>query len=135
VRFLVLTGRWWGRYEQAPGGPVPFEAELSEDDGSITGETSEPNTFRGDMGAALTATLTGGRAGAEVNFLKQYHGFVQDDCPVYQGTANAALTRIEGQWSFPSWPGLTGRFVMMRKPQAEAKARTEARQAEPEALR
>jgi hypothetical protein len=122
-----LTGRWLGRYDQPAQQPsVPFEADLVEEAGSLTGETQEPNTFRRELGPTLTAILSGGRTGQTVSFIKDYQGFAQHG-PVYLGEANAALTRIAGHWSFPGLPGLTGRFVMMRKPLAAAKV-TKARE-------
>jgi hypothetical protein len=127
--YKSLTGRWLGRYDQPAQPPsVPFEADLVEEAGSLTGDTQEPNTFRPELGPTLTAILSGGRTGQTVSFIKDYQGFAQDE-PVYLGEANAALTRIAGHWSAPGLPGLTGRFVMMRKPLAGAKV-TKARKAE-----
>jgi hypothetical protein len=130
--FDSLTGHWIGRYDQpSPSPSVAFEAELVEDAASFTGETSEPNTFRRDMGAELTATLVGGRAGNDVSFVKCYHGFGQGSDPVYDGVVNQGLTRIVGQWCFPSWPDVSGRFVMMRRPLAGSKAEVQERRSVP----
>ena len=112
-----LTGRWMGRYDYnsrvLPA--VAFEVVLEEEAGHLTGIITEPNGFRGDRGASLRARLIGGRDGAEVRFVKYYIGFDQDDDPHYAGTANAALTRIEGTWHFPVIGGKGGRFVMTRE--------------------
>lgn len=124
-----LTGRWMGRYEYDRGGtPTAFEAELTEA-ADLSGEMWEPNGFRKDLGAELSATLSGARTGDQVSFVKRYLGFEQGDHPIYDGTANAALTRIEGRWRFTHQPGWGGRFVMMRK--AKAAATAEQTQTEP----
>ena len=112
-----LTGRWMGRYDYnsrvLPA--VAFEVDLTDDDGDLSGIITEPNGFRGDRGAVLRARLIGARDGSEVRFVKYYIGFDQDDDPHYTGTMNAALTRIEGQWHFPTVGGAGGRFVMTRE--------------------
>jgi hypothetical protein len=121
-----LTGRWLGRYEYpyaAP--PVPFEADLVEDAGLLTGTIYEPNTFKPGAGPELLADITGSRAGAQVVFQKRYRGAPGHEWPFYEGTANSALTRIEGYWIFRHI-GFSGRFVMMRKPKATATAKREA---------
>ena len=112
-----LTGRWMGRYDYnsrvLPA--VAFEVVLTDAAGDLSGTITEPNGFRGDRGATLTARLIGGRDGADVRFVKYYIGFDQYDDPHYRGTVNAALTRIEGQWHFPIVGGAGGRFIMTRE--------------------
>ena len=121
-----LSGRWIGRYDYTSKvlPAVAFEVVLDDDAGDLTGMITEPNGFRGDRGATLRARLIGGRDGAAVRFVKYYIGFDQDDDPHYAGTANAALTRIEGSWHFPVIGGAGGRFVMTReRVQVAARAR------------
>ncbi len=121
--FKSLTGAWMGRYDYEIGvPPVPFEVALIEEAGSLSGEVTEPNTFRDDMGAHLAALLIGERDGFDVSFLKTYDGFDQGEDPVYQGALNVALTRIDGMWSFPRQPNLRGRFMMVRAVAARARA-------------
>ena len=112
-----LSGRWIGRYDYNSNAlpAVAFEVVLDDDGGDLSGMITEPNGFRGDRGAVLRARLIGGREGATVQFVKYYIGFDQDDDPHYAGTANAALTRIEGRWHFPTVGGAGGRFVMTRE--------------------
>lgn len=111
----TLTGRWMGRYDYDRGGdPVAFEVSLTETGGAITGEVMEPNKFRQDMGEMLNATLDGARSGTQVSFIKRYSGFAQGDHPQYDGSVNAALTRIEGRWQFKHIAGWGGRFMMVR---------------------
>jgi hypothetical protein len=129
-RSETLSGQWLGRYEYQRGArPVAFEADIIEDAGTISGITSEPNSFHPGMGAVLTATLAGTCAADEVQFTKIYQGFTQDGLLIYQGRVNAARNRIEGRWHFAELPSWSGRFVMMRKPKAAARA---ARSAEVE---
>ena len=115
-----LSGRWLGRYDYDGMAmePVSFEAELTESSGSLGGRIFEPNTFRDDRGATLEARIEGHCSGDEVRFVKVYLGFDQGGDPVYAGTVDAARKRIEGRWSFAGLPGVSGRFVMMRKPRA-----------------
>ena len=123
-QFTSLTGRWLGRYDYARGAaaPVAFEAELTDDQGTIAGETTEPNTFRPDLGVVLSAVLHGSRNGPDVTLAKTYLQFSEGPPIAYIGVANAKLTRIEGRWHFPDMPSEGGRFVLMRKPAALARA-------------
>ena len=114
---------------------VPFEAEIVDYSGDLTGLTSEPNTFRFDLGSVLDAVLAGGRGDGAVNFIKRYNGFSHVDDPVYAGLVNASLTRIEGTWRFPRKPWATGPFTMMRKPSAAARTSRSDRAGAPEAVR
>jgi hypothetical protein len=117
----TLTGRWLGRYDyEGAAEPVPFEVDLHDAGGSLTGDMSEPNSFRPDQGSVLSAVLNGDHNDGRVSFVKRYLGFDQGDHPRYQGELNRARTRIEGRWHFPKSPTLSGRFVMMRKPRAAA---------------
>ncbi len=135
-RFQTLTGKWLGRYGYAHSSlVVPFEADLVEKGGDLSGRTTEPNTFRFDLGSYLEAALAGGRGDGAVNFIKRYDGFSPSDDPVYAGLVNAALTRIEGTWRFPRKPWASGPFTMMRKPLAAARASRRARAGVPEPVR
>lgn len=125
--FHSLTGRWIGRFDYGMGGGVAFEAELIEQDGQISGRTAEANAFRADQGHTLVAQLQGDRAGLAVQFIKIYLGFDQGANPVYEGQADAGLTRIGGRWRFTGLRGGSGRFVMMREPLAAARRRRRAR--------
>jgi hypothetical protein len=121
--FPDLTGRWLGRFDYPSDYPATsFEADLAEEAGLLAGQTEEPNSFRADMGPLLQAVIEGHRSGGAVRFVKRYLGFPQPDDPVYEGTADAALTRISGRWLFVGKPGWSGRFVMMRKPLAADRA-------------
>jgi hypothetical protein len=121
--FDTLSGQWIGRYEYKRGArPVAFEADITEDQGWLSGQISEPNSFRPGMGHILNATLTGTRTGDDVQFIKSYQGFAQHGALIYSGTANSVLNRIEGRWHFSDLPSWDGRFVMMRKPRAAARA-------------
>ena len=135
-RFQTLTGKWLGRYGYAHSTlVVPFEAVIVECGGDLSGETSEPNTFRFDLGSVLDAVLAGGCGDGAVNFIKRYNGFSPDDDPVYAGMLNPALTRIEGTWQFPRKPWANGPFTMMRKPSAAARAGRAATMKSPEPVR
>lgn len=128
--FRCLSGRWLGRYDYPDGmESVGFEVDLSEAGGALTGLVREPNTFRPEMGEELVAQVMGEHAAGQVSFVKYYIGFAQGDDPVYEGRANHALTRVEGHWRFAGQVGWSGRFVMIRKPEAVRAEAAEARQA------
>lgn len=130
--FPDLTGRWLGRFDYpSDDPPVPFEADLREEAGLLTGQTEEPNGFRPDMGPLLHAVIEGRRDVTGLSFVKHYLGFSQGDDPVYEGEADSTLTRISGRWFFRGDPGWSGRFVMMRKPLAAERALRRARRAVP----
>ncbi|WP_341368543.1 hypothetical protein [Yoonia sp. BS5-3] len=123
----TLTGRWTGRYDYGDGlGPVPFEATINEIERTLSGEITEPNTFRRDMGGHLAAIIIGTRTGFDVSFRKTYDGFEQGDDPLYAGKLNGALTRIDGTWRFPKEPMWSGRFMMVRAVDARARRRAVA---------
>ncbi len=121
-KFDNLTGRWTGRYDYPnDADAVPFEVLLDEQEGILSGDITEPNTFRRDMGAHLAATLIGDRSGFDVSFRKTYGGFDHGDDLIYEGALNGALTRIDGVWRFPSEPDWRGRFMMVRAVELRAK--------------
>lgn len=116
-----LSGRWLGRYDYPDGRPpVPFEADLLDDGGAVSGQITEQNSFVPGAGAVLVAWVTGTRQGDALGFEKRYAGFDPLDCPSYEGRTNVALTRISGRWFFRHDRAWSGRFVMMRKPLARA---------------
>ncbi|MCK0168660.1 hypothetical protein MWU52_13960 [Jannaschia sp. S6380] len=121
-----LTGSWLGRYAYADATGedddiVPFEARLAQDGTDLTGRATEPNTFRPDFGPELASTLDGRTAGDEIRFVKRYDGLPRNEAPHYRGRIDAKGERITGTWGFPSYPGFTGTFTMMRKPRAAAR--------------
>lgn len=112
-----LTGPWMGRYNYAVGGgaPVAFNANITDVDGALSGETLEANTFTHLTLEAdqLIAGIIGVREGRDVHFTKRYSDF---DGPRlnYEGKVNGAFTRIEGRWFFPDTPAFHGTFALIR---------------------
>ena len=117
----TLDGQWIGRYTYGFGKPVPFEARLTQSGTAVEAEVREPNTFARGQGAELAATMQGDLTGATVTLTKRY-SFAQSDSPRYTGQLDAARDRITGTWRFPSLPGQSGTFSMVRKPRAAARA-------------
>ncbi len=61
----------------------------------------------------LFFSLSGGRRGSAVDFVKTYHGTSPHyGTIIYDGTVNGDATEIEGRWTIPgNW---SGRFLMIR---------------------
>lgn len=130
AEFTSLTGSWTGVYDYAAayGEPVPFNALLVEEAGSISGEIMEPNTFAGGGIDCLLATLSGAHADGQLSFVKRYEGLPGANHEVrYDGLVNEDLTKVEGQWRIGTGGG-SGPFVMNRSSgaQDESNAETEA---------
>ncbi|MEM1302885.1 MAG: hypothetical protein AAGH17_09900 [Pseudomonadota bacterium] len=93
--------------------PVAFNAVLSDEDGALSGETIEPNTFKGMNIDSLIAGIIGVREGTMVKWSKNYSDF--DGSRIeYEGLINPNFTRVEGRWAFANAPWDHGTFVLMR---------------------
>lgn len=113
-----LSGLWNGSYIY-PGSlePVPFNAELRDTDGLLSGVIAEPTAEWAGPGE-VAATLSGRRRGNEVEFVKLYDQVDAYPDPVhYAGTLDEEECEIAGSWVISgNW---SGAFVMTR-PQAKA---------------
>lgn len=107
-----LTGVWQGIYSYPVSGlpTVPFTATLIESGSSLSGSVHEQCTMNGET---LLFSVSGGRHGSAVSFVKTflgnspYYGTI-----LYDGAVNADATEIEGRWTIPGdW---SGRFLMTR---------------------
>lgn len=116
-----LSGRWSGFYSYPEARPaVPFEAELVESGGRITGTTREPS-HRG----TLQAVLDGHRSGRTVSFLKMYEAADEAyDSVAYEGVVSEDGNEIAGRWRLTA--GYSGTFIMVREAGAEEAAELEA---------
>ncbi len=115
-----LSGLWSGSYVY-PGelNPVPFNVELRDHDGRLSGEVSEPAPPYMAAGEAH-AILTGGRTGSRVSFTKVYDSLEHFLDPVtYVGTLEDEECEIAGIWSIS--PGFSGGFVMTRPKNEQAR--------------
>ncbi len=123
----TLSGSWSGAYRY-PGDAVPetvFNVQIEEVGGGFTGAMQEPSLLRPNLEPVASAEIEGVRSGGEVSFAKFYDGSGGMAHVVhYQGTADAALTRIDGRWNIPGdW---SGTFFMTRD-DAGAEAQAEER--------
>ena len=111
-----LSGMWSGAYRY-PGDVAPetvFEIDIEEGEGGVfSGSTREPNTLGYGPEAVVTATVEGKRNGAAVSFVKFMDGSGDMHHTIrYEGGANNALTRIDGEWIIRGdW---SGTFFMER---------------------
>lgn len=112
---LSLTGPWMGRYNYVSmvQPPVAFNATFDDDDGNISGEIIEPNTFTELTLDSLLAGVIGVREETLIRFTKAYTDFNAPKID-YEGRINSKFTRIDGTWSFPHAPWQHGTFVMIR---------------------
>ncbi len=113
-----LTGYWSGEYwyDAGMGTLAQFAAHINDAGGGFEGTTLETVNF-GRGGTELTATISGGRDGANVEFIKRYDAGqrVHRDPIFYAGLVNADLSQIDGIWTLQDRSGrLTGGFRMQR---------------------
>lgn len=109
-----LSGRWSGFYNMPDGGPpTPFEAELVDTGGLLSGETSEEGDTIDCLGETLHAVLDGRRDGGQVTFTKRYDYLPRAHYAIaYAGVLASHGDEIEGRWTIPgAW---SGSFLMVR---------------------
>ncbi|MFN3474206.1 MAG: hypothetical protein ACK4ZW_09185 [Blastomonas sp.] len=102
-----LTGFWSGSYwYDEPGEPtVPFMLNLTDDNGALSGEASEPNTV-GTSSDYLKAFIKGTRTGALVAFAKVYDGASDLAHRVdYAGSASNDGQKVSGYWLLEDYSG------------------------------
>ena len=109
-----LSGRWSGFYNYPNDRPpTPFEAELRDHGGRLSGIVTEPGDTRASKGMTLHAVLQGERKGSEVRFAKRYDYLPRAHYAVdYQGRIAPGGDEIEGEWRIVgAW---SGTFLMIR---------------------
>jgi hypothetical protein len=109
----TLSGSWQGQYSYNDSRtPVPMSVDLSDENGQLSGRTTEPNTFGDPSASQLFADVSGSRSGARIQFVKRYDGTGgQHHSVQYSGTIDALGSQISGTWSLP---GVSGRFVLRK---------------------
>lgn len=122
---LDLSGRWTGMFNYpGPFPPVAFEAELREQEGSISGTISEPDESPRGTAGTLHSIVDGSREGSAVSFTKIYENEERMPEPVfYGGTVQPDGNEISGRWEIAGhW---SGTFLMVRSPGAAEPAEEE----------
>lgn len=121
-----LSGKWSGFFNypsQFP--PNPFDAELTDVGGTISGLITQPGEFFYPPGTVLQAVVEGSRLGSELRFIKIYDE-LDRPTPHYRGTIQPGGDEVHGEWTIPGdW---SGTFFMIRA--GEAKAAEERRVSE-----
>jgi len=117
-RHSDLTGYWSGEYwyDDGIGSLAQFAAHINDAAASFDGTTLETVNF-GAGRKELTASISGSRDGANVEFIKRYDAGqrVHRQPIFYAGLLNADLTLIEGLWALSDRIGrVTGGFRMQR---------------------
>lgn len=109
-----LSGHWHGFYNMpVDEPPTPFEAELLDTGGLLSGETSEDGDTPDCFGMTLHAVIDGRREGDRVSFTKRYDYLPRADYAIlYEGKLAPGGDEIEGRWTIPGvW---SGTFLMVR---------------------
>ncbi|WEJ98989.1 MAG: hypothetical protein P0Y59_18895 [Candidatus Sphingomonas phytovorans] len=109
-----LSGEWDGIFNYPSHlPPKTFTAVLREEDGALTGETTESSEARLDP-SILHAWLEGRRSAGSVRFVKSYDASSRAHYVVhYTGTIASDANEITGQWHVPgAW---SGTFIMVRR--------------------
>jgi hypothetical protein len=121
-----LSGRWSGFYNySAHAPPTPFETELRDNGGLLSGIVTEPGDTVDSRGMTLNAIIEGERVGSSVRFLKRYDYLPRAYYVVdYRGTLAPDGDEIEGEWAIAG--DGSGTFLMIRDAGAEETAGQEA---------
>ena len=113
-----LSGHWRGFFNypsQFP--PNPFEAELTDRAGIVSGLITQPREFFYLPGTVLQAVVEGSREGSELRFIKIYDE-LDRPTPHYRGTILPGGEEVQGEWTIPGdW---SGTFFMIRAGKAKA---------------
>jgi len=130
---LDMTGLWHGTFAypafQRP--TTPFVAQISDDDGVLSGTIMEPNTI-GWSSEELNAVLAGNRLGEAVDFIKTYDGSGDAAHSVdYVGRLSDDGNSVTGVWSLCD---LDGTFEMHRDARLEDLVSAEEEAELPQAL-
>jgi hypothetical protein len=112
-----LTGYWSGEYwyDAGAGTLAQFAAHINDAGAAFDGTTLETAKFW-SRSIELTASISGERTGAAVEFIKRYDpGQRVHRNPIfYAGALNADFTQIDGIWATEDHGHLTGGFRMLR---------------------
>lgn len=112
-----LSGYWSGEYwyDNGAGTLAQFAAHISDKGDSFDGTTLETARFTGKS-REFTASISGSRDGATVEFIKRYDAGqrIHRNPIFYAGAINADLTQIDGIWALDDRGRLTGGFRMQR---------------------
>ena len=109
-----LGGQWHGFYNmplERP--PTPFEAELRDSGGLLSGMISEEGDTPDCRGMTLVSVVEGRRDGDRVSFTKRYDYLPRAHYAIhYEGNLAPGGDEIEGRWTIPgAW---SGTFLMVR---------------------
>ena len=109
-----LSGHWHGFYNMPTAEPpTPFEADLLDTGGLLSGETSEEGDTPDCFEMTLHAVIDGRRDGDRVSFTKRYDYLPRTDYAIlYEGRLAPGGDEVEGRWTIPAiW---SGTFLMVR---------------------
>ena len=115
-----LSGHWHGFYNMpVDEPPTPFEADILDTGGLLSGEISEDGDTPDCYGMTLHAVIHGQRSGTRVSFTKRYDYLQRAHYAIdYEGTLASDGDEIEGTWTIPGvW---SGTFLMVRARREEA---------------
>ncbi len=122
---MNIVGFWTGQYayDAIAGLVVEFHAELGQLGDTLSGQSTEKNTFSTGAGQILIADLFGTVSRSSIDFTKQYTNAAPGQPKiVYQGKISKDGSLITGQWTMRDQS--SGSFKMRRAIEQKPKAKT-----------
>lgn len=127
AKHVDMNGLWSGSYSyDLISRPVRFTAWIDDQNGTLGGTITEPNTHARGGPDELLAVIEGMRTGHMIDFTKTYasDSGAHTQSIYYEGEANPALTEVTGIWQFRAPDVLKGQFFMSRISDTFEKAET-----------
>lgn len=122
---MNIAGFWTGQYgyDTIVGLVVEFHAELGQHADTLSGNSTEKNTFSAGGGQFLIADLFGKVNRMSIDFTKQYTNAAPGQPKIhYQGKISKDGNLITGQWRMKDQS--SGSFKMTRAIEQKPKAKT-----------
>lgn len=112
-----MNGIWSGMYDYHQNDDVvKFTIWLDDQNQTLSGSMTQPNTFLPGEGDDISADIKGIRDGYDFQFGKHYR-FPEAKRPAatfYTGIINDGFTEAKGTWHIPHEPDSSGNFALIR---------------------
>ena len=117
AQHVDMNGLWTGTYAyDLIDDRVAFTAWFDDQNGTLGGTITEPNTFVSNGPDELDAIIKGSRHGILIDFIKSYskNSGVHQSAIYYEGESNPDFTRVSGIWRFQARDVMSGTFTLSR---------------------